>query len=144
MGVRKPRFPSCFMTSPYLQRPKRSLDQALIDTGRARREVESEQPAAAMAPPRRRGPKGPAVPSRNRIALAFAVGLALLAATTFVALRSEFEQPVASGEDPARLNDIAPASGASGGEPDQPAANIETWGDAPSLELPTGSGSSGD
>lgn len=86
--------------------------------------------------------------SRNRIAVAFAIGLALLAGTTFVALRSEFEQPIASTEPemtPEELNDIAPAAGPSGGtDPTQPAANIDTWGTAPSLQTSPAGSADGD
>ncbi len=86
--------------------------------------------------------------SRNRVAVAFAVGLAVLAGTTFIALRSEFEEPIASNEPemtPEELNDIAPAAGPSGGtDPSQPAVNIEGWGTAPGLETSPAGSATGD
>ncbi|WP_425403346.1 hypothetical protein [Hwanghaeella sp.] len=106
------------------------MNQALIDTGRTPEEAGSTHDQLAS---RSRQAKGPARLSRNRIAVAFGVGVAVLAATTFVALRSELQQPLAI-TDPEALNDIAPASGApSNAEPGQPAANIDNWGNAPEL-----------
>ena len=123
------------MTSPYLQRPKRSLSQALEDTGRTPNEMGMREANSSLTG---RLSKGPLRLSRNRIAIAMAVGMALLAGTAFVALRSENQQPVATTE-PEELNAIVPAAGPSdNGSSEGPAANIEGWGDAPALTPPVG------
>lgn len=122
------------MTSPYLERPKRSLDQALIDTGRTPHELGMGEPPVSgefLAGHN----KGLYRLTRGRIAIACALGLALLAGTTFVALRSEFRAPVAN-TDPQELNDIVPAAGPETSVPSgQPPVKIDDWGDAPGLIL---------
>lgn len=131
------------MTSPYLQRPKRSLNQALIDTGRARAELGSgDSNVRAKAMRGRSG--GPNRFSLNRIALAFAIALGLLAGTTFMAFRSDLQAPVLLA-DPEVLNDISPAAGPpSNTDPNRSATDIEDWGDAPSLDLKSEGGAAAD
>ena len=126
------------MTSPYLQRPKRSLHQALIDTGRAPQDLGLEAPASKTGVQHLWS--GTLVRfSRNRATFAFVALLAVLAGAAVIALQSPADPPIAEITDPSALNDIAPAAGpASMSDPNQPAANIETWGDAPSLEAPIG------
>lgn len=133
------------MTSPYLQRPKRSLDQALVDTGRAA-PIESGLAAApAHTAMRQQQAKGPARLSRSRVVLAFGIGLALLAGTTILALRTEFEQPIASDTEADGNADLLPAAGPSSGSDNQsPAADTRHWGDAPSLQPPRNGGAAGD
>lgn len=131
------------MTSPYLQRPKRSLHQALIDTGRAPQDLGLEDTHTASGM-RYLWPKGLARISRNHIAVALVLGSVLIAGTTLVALQSSNEPPIAKEAAPDAVpgagDEIVPAAGLEGGaDPDQPAADIQNWGDAPSLEAPGGS-----
>lgn len=90
-----------------------------------------------MAGRRRHALKGLAKISSYRIALALAVCLALIAGTAVVALKSGYQQPVAQGIESDGTKELMPAAGApSYNDPNQPAADIKGWGDAPSLQPP--------
>lgn len=127
------------MTSPYLQRPKRSLKQALIDTGRAHADLGMGGPHVRVrAKSEQSG--GPNRFFLSRIALAFAIALGLIAGTAFMTFRSDF-QPSVLLADPEALNDISPAAGPpSNTPPNHTATDIEGWGSAPSLDLDEDSG----
>ena len=73
--------------------------------------------------------------SLNRIALAFAIALGLIAGTAFMAFHTP-PQPADLLADPEALNDIAPAAGPpSNTAPNQSGTDIEGWDNAPSLDL---------
>ncbi len=124
------------MTSPYLERPVRSLNQALIDTGRTSEESGGfgSGPSIAEGPTAASPSPSQFLASRTFVALAF---LAIVLVGTAVLLKDRGQEQQISANEIEKLNDIAPAAGGS-----VPLSNegvektIEGLGEAATLSIP--------
>ena len=127
------------MTSPYLQRPKRSLHQAIRDTGRSPDELgmngaETAIPLHTASP----GAKGPFRLSGFHMVLGVIVCAGLLTGGLLISARDQHQAPIAERGTETGA-DIVPASGPSGVgssiDGTDPSAPIDTqdWETAPEL-----------